>query len=365
MLLLAGFIPERKPIMKKSLSLLLGLAFFTAVFGISACADEDLTAYAVANGVVSASSFDDLTAPFSGTLASFDAETGDPVQAGDVVFSMLTTPVEAPEDGTVRYLFAQEGESADAAMNTYGAVAALQPARRQRLECTYSGAANDEECRHLHVGEILYFKTDKEKGTGVVIATRENAYEVEVLTGKYDAGRILDLYRDSDYAYDNKTGSGKVVYREDVPVAASGVIAAVLVQPGDSVRKGDTLFTVVGQDAPFDASPEITARKSGVIGLIPVSSGQQVWKGQLLARVYHTDAPEIVAEVDEMDLHSLRVGDTVPVTLDVEESRVLTGTVTEISSLGSQRQNAAYFTVHISVEASGLRLGQSASVYLP
>ena len=66
-----------------------------------------------------------------------------------------------------------------------------------------------------------------------------------------------------------------------------------------------------------------------------------------------------------MDLHSLKVGDTIPVTLDTDESNILTGTVTEISSLGTQRQNAAYFTVHVSVEKAGLKLGQSASIYLP
>lgn len=351
--------------MKKMLSLMLLVTFSSAFFGMSAFAEVDLTSYGIANGVVSASSFEDLTAPFSGTLAPFDAEAGDSVQAGDVLFSLLTVPVFAPEDGTVRYFFAREGESADTAMNTYGAVAALQPARKQRLECTYSGAADYEECRHLHVGEILYFKADKEKGTGVVISTRANAYDVEVLTGEYDAGKILELFRDSDYAYDNKTGSGKIVYREDVPIAASGVIAEIHAKPGESVSKGDTLFTLVGQDAPFGASPKIASGNAGVIATIPVSSGQQVWRGQMLARVYHTDSLEIVADVDEMDLHSLKVGDTIPVTLDTDESTVLTGTVTEISSLGTQRQNAAYFTVHVSVEKSGLKLGQSASVYLP
>ena len=41
-----------------------------------------------------------------------------------------------------------------------------------------------------------------------------------------------------------------------------------------------------------------------------------------------------------------------------------TGTVTEISALGVTRQNAAYYTVHVSIPASSGRLGASASVYL-
>ena len=95
------------------------------------------------------------------------------------------------------------------------------------------------------------------------------------------------------------------------------------------------------------------------------TSGQQVWKGQLLARISRTDSLEIVADVDEMDLNGLKVGDRVPVTLDTNEKEILTGTVTEIAGLGVTRQNAAYYTVHLTVDADGLMLGQSASVYLP
>ena len=341
--------------MKKLVSLLLVLTVLAGISASAAPAEPDLTAYSVANGVVTSSVFDDITAPFSGTLSFFDLEPGDTVQPGDTIFSMLTTPVSAPEDGTIRYLFAKEGESADAAMSTYGAVVALQPLRRQRLSCTYSGAADYDDCRHLHIGDIL----------GVVIATRDGAYDVEVLTGEYDAGKQLDLFKDNYYAYDNKVGSGKVILREDLTIAGSGMIAEMMVSPGDAVKKGDTLFTLMGQDASFGASPEVKATVEGVVASVPVASGQQVWKGQLLARIYHTDSLEIVAEVDEMDLKDLKVDDTVPITLDTDEAHILSGTVTEISSLGTQRQNAAYYTVHVTVQQPGMMLGQSASVYLP
>ena len=351
--------------MKKGILFLLVLSLVLGAAGTAAFAETDLTAYSVANGVVTASVFDDVTAPCSGTLRSFTLEAGDPVQAGDVLFSMLTTAVAAPEDGTVRYLFARQGDSADAATAVYGAVAALEPAGRQRLACTYAGAADYDDCRHLHIGEVLYFKLDKEKGTGVVIAAGEDAYEVEILTGEFDSGKQMDLFKNSDYSYEDKVGSGRVVLRGDVAIQASGVIAEMQVGQGDTVSKGDTLFTVMAQDADVGSSPDVAAEHDGVVASVPAAAGQQVWKGQLLARIYRTDSLEILAEVDEIDLKSLKVGDTVPVTLDTDESRVLTGTVTEISSLGTRRQNAAYFTVHVSVSEPNLMLGQSASVYLP
>ena len=153
--------------------------------------------------------------------------------------------------------------------------------------------------------------------------------------------------------------------RDDVTVPASGVVTALKVGRGETVKKGDTLFELLGPDADLGAVPEVSSPAAGVISAVAAASGQQVWKGQLLARISRTDSLEIVADVDEMDLNGLKVGDRVPVTLDTKENEILTGTVTEISGLGVTRQNAAYYTVHLSVDADSLMLGQSASVYLP
>ena len=203
------------------------------------------SACSITDGIVTAVEFEDITAPCSGTLYSFDLNAGDTVSAGDLLFELLTISVAAPEDGTVRYLFAGEGDSADAAMRTYGAVLAMEPTLNLRLSCTYSGAADYEDCKHMHIGDILYFKYDKEKGTGVVISTADNAYEVEVLSGKFDSGKSLELYKDNDYAYDNRVGTGKVYKRNDVTIAGAGRIVQFFVSEGDKVKKGE-LFAFLG-----------------------------------------------------------------------------------------------------------------------
>ena len=147
--------------MKKLCCFFLVLILLQASVSSFAFAEPDLTAYSVASGTVNASAFDDLTAPCSGVLTSFDLEAGDAVTAGQELFTMLTTVITAPEDGTVRYLFASAGDSADQTVSRYGAVLAMEPSNALRLSCTYSGAADYEECRHLHIGEKLYFKLDK------------------------------------------------------------------------------------------------------------------------------------------------------------------------------------------------------------
>ena len=351
--------------MKKLIPVILCLVLLVCLPGTRAAAETDLTQYAIANGVVRASAFDDITAPCSGTLLPFDWEAGDTVDAGTAMFEMMTTNICAPEDGTVRYLFAEQGDSADSAMATYGAVLALEPSARQRMHCTYEDAADYEENKHLHIGDVLYFKSSSEKGSGVVIAAAGDNYEVEILTGSFDADKKMDLYKDSGYRSHDKVGKGKVYLRDDVTVAAAGRIAEILVAQGDEVTKGDVLLRVMAQDADAGVQAAVSAPADGVVGMVAVSTGQQVWKGQLLCRVWRSGTTEVVAEVDEMDLGNQSVGDQSPVTMDTDESRVLTGTVTEISALGNTKQNAAYYNVHLSVNDTGLMLGQSASVYLP
>ena len=351
--------------MKKLIPVIMCLVLLVCLPGTRAAAETDLTQYAIANGVVRASAFDDITAPCSGTLLTFDWEAGDTVDAGTAMFEMMTTNICAPEDGTVRYLFVEQGDSADSAMATYCAVLALEPSARQRMHCTYEDAADYEENKHLHIGDVLYFKSSSEKGSGVVIAAAGDNYEVEILTGSFDEEKKMDLYKDSGYRSHDKVGKGKVYLRDDVTVAAAGRIAEILVAQGDEVKKGDVLLRVMAQDADAGAKAAISAPADGVVGTVAVNPGQQVWKGQLLCRVWRSGTTEVVAEVDEMDLGNLSVGDQIPVTMDTDESRVLTGTVTEISALGNTKQNAAYYNVHLSVNDTGLMLGQSASVYLP
>ena len=351
--------------MKKAIPLLICAVLLAALAALPAAAETDLSACAIANGSVQAAAFTDVTAPCSGTLLPFDWNPGDRVEAGAVLFEMMTTRITAPEDGTLRCLFVEPGDSADAAMATYGAVAALEPARLERMHASYRTAPDEADCRHVHVGQPLWFKLEGAKGTGVVIATAGQGYEVEILTGVFDIDEALSLYKDDSYDYSSRVGEGIVYKRDDVPIAAAGLVAAIQAAPGERVKKGDTLMTLLPPDADIGAAPEVRAGSAGVLSAVAAVSGQQVWKGQLLARISRTDALEVVADVDEMDLNGLKVGDRIPVTLDTDESKILTGTVTEIAGLGVTRQNAAYYTVHLRVDESGLMLGQSASVYLP
>ena len=159
--------------------------------------------------------------------------------------------------------------------------------------------------------------------------------------------------------------SGVVNRRDTLMAVGQGRVAEVLVKVGDQVKNGTPLLRLMPTATTPDASPDITAAQNGVIGTLAVQPGQQVYEGQLLARLMLVDKLEVVAQVDEVNLKNLYVGDKVSVTLDMDESNVLTGTVTEIGNLGTTVQNAAYFPVHVELTTNQIPLGASASVYIP
>lgn len=353
--------------MKKLLCAVLALLLIVP----SACAvtEEDLLECTVANGAVSSVEFIDIVAPYSGTLASFDLEAGDAVTRGDELFSMLTSCITASEEAYVTCVFASAGDRAEDILARYGALVSMEPVQQRRIVASTSSAYNKDENHTLHVGEILYFRStgsDREEGEGRVISVSGENYVVDILSGDFELDETLTLYRDDDYESRDNVGKGSVIRRDPLSAVGSGVVATVEVEAGAKVQPGDTLVTLMGADADPSASPVVGAPADGVVATVAVSAGQQVWKGQLLARLYLTDAREIVAQVDEVYLGALKPGDTLPVTLDADEDTILECTVTEISSLGSTAQNAAYYTVRLALNnAENVRLGQSARVYLP
>ena len=350
--------------MKKLLALLTALMLLIP----AALADEDLSGYAIANGTVTAVHFVDLTAPFSGTLTAFDLDAGDRVAAGDTLFSMLLSTVYAPEAGTVT-LFAGKDDDASGVMAHYGALASLETEIPTQVTASTAGAYNTKENHILYVGETLYFRSSgsgREEGYGRVIRIDGNGYVVDILKGIFDVGESFNLYRNDRYDSRDNVGRGTVTRRNPLSLAGSGRVYELMVADGDHVEVNAPVMTLMSADADPGASPMIVAPEDAVVASVAVAPGQQVWKGQMLARLYLTDELEVIAEVDEVDLHGLKVGDQLPITLDIDEDTVLYGVVTEIAALGVTRQNAAYYTVHISLQdTDNVLLGGSASVYLP
>ncbi len=344
------------------------LCLLLALTGSAALAETDLGAMDTATGEVEAVRTFDITAPYSGVLLPFDLELGDRVKLGDALFELDTAKVYAPCDGTLGALFAAVGDDADAVTRRYGGIAAVEPKENLILDCTTTGAYDEAENKLLHVGELLYYKNasgDKANGTGRVTAVSPSGYQVEILSGTPEVKQSVNLYRDSFYTRESNVGKGTCAPASPVSVPGSGRVLRVHAAEGQSVKAGDLLFELAAADAAPDAlSAKVPSSASGVISALAAASGQQVYKGQLLCTVSDESALQVTADVDEMDLGSLTVGDSVPVVFDRFPETVYQGTVTSISALGTVKQNASYYTVKLSVGGANLLLGMSATVYL-
>ena len=305
---------------------------------------------ATADAKIVAPNTEKITAPFAGTLLPFDYETGDSVSAHETLFTLDTTPVYATQAGTVSAVFASVGDDASGVAAHYGALAVIEPKNALYIDASTDQAYNDADNRYIHAGETLYLKLSNDKGTGVVTSVSGKKYTVEILSGSFDVDDTVRCFRESTTPSDSEVGRGKVTRYADVQVnATSGRIAAVHVKPGDAVEVGDLLFELVDAQSEKNASRSIAASKDGVITSMNTASGAQVYRGQLLCEVADMSTLELSAEVDELDLNSVAVGDTLTYTLDAFEGETFVGTVTKIYAVGTKKQNATYFDVRITL----------------
>lgn len=349
--------------MKKLSVLLLCAALVCASCPGLALADS--TAASINASIVSSTTHF-VTAPFAGTLLPFTLEAGERVTAGDALFELDTVKVYAPQSGTLSAVFAAPGDAAADIIARYGALAVVEPELPLYVAASTSTADKDDEDKYLHAGETLYLKCGSEKGTGRVTSVSGNDYTVEILTGDFVPGDTVRCYRDSGHDSDSMTGSGKVQRYADSAVTGSGRVLRVHAQAGDAVRAGDLLFELVdAASAPPTDDCTVAAPADGAVLSVDVTPGAQVYQGQLLCRIADLTALELSAEVDEVYLSRLSVGDAVSFVMDAYPEETLTGVVTDIRPLGETRQNAAYFDVRISLpEGHSLLPGMNATVYL-
>ena len=341
---------------KKAICLL--LALFLSLTCAAALA-------ATANATVVAPATVKLTAPFSGILKPFDLTSGERVSAEDVLFEMDTTPVYAPLNGTLAAVFANVGDDAAGVTGYYGALAVIEPAYPLYIDASTADARDRDENKYIHVGETLYLRRGSERGTGRVTSVSGERYVVQVLTGNFELDDDVRCYRDSGYAGDSETGRGPVKRFADALVTASGRIAAVHAAQGEQVSAGELLFETVDTQCEPGAPLQIAAPVDGAVTALAVVSGAQVYRGQLLCEIADLTNLELSAEVDEIDIGGIRVGDTLSYTLDAYEGDTLQGTVTEIRPIGIEKQNATYFDVRVTVPADRLLMpGMNGTVTL-
>lgn len=199
---------------------------------------------------------------------------------------------------------------------------------------------------------------------GRVIQAEGANYTVEVTGGELYMEETVYIYRDEEHSSSSRIGSGTVSRTAELTVGGSGRVAEIYVSEGETVERGQLLFTCVEAETVEDAlsGGQICSTASGVVASVNVQAGQQAAVGSTVLTVYPREGFCAELTVEEADLAAIAVGDSVRLTFDfdAEGARTCEGTVTEISYLGEDTDAGATYTAYVAFDVpEDVRLGMT------
>jgi len=318
-----------------------------------------------------------VSAPYGGTVKSISLREGSLIHVGDEIATMQTTQVLAPEDGTVRGIFSEVG---DTLSNT--TVLNVAPVSKYTITCTIDKAYSSIDTKYVHIGETVYIKCKPDgshKAVGIITAVSGSSYTVQTTAGELYLEETVYIYRSDAYTYKTRIGSGTVSRTREQAITATGSLLKLFVEDGDVVERGQLLFETV--DGTLDAlgtySDTILSDAEGVIASIKVTAGQKISKGDVLLTVYKQEGYQIEFTVDEDQLGTVKVGDSVNIVFNWNEETGATyqGTVTDISYISANSSTDAASTTNTTTSSAAtykgyitfnaddsVRLGMSATI---
>ena len=338
-----------------------------------------------------------VTTTAESTVTAVNFAPGDAIKAGDAVMTMTSSDVES-----------QLSDLKDELSDTRASLAtAKQLLTNLKVTATKGGIIKDIQAQAGSIVDdmdyLCLIATDGKMQ--VVIPAVEgmeqyDAVTVQISEDKQD-GYITDLEGDlatvvfTDRYYpvgtnatvlsaDGATlGSGSITVNEYVEVTAdSGKIAAVAVEDNQKVSKGSTVFTLV-EGAPTstyttlkNTEAELLTKIEDLEGLLTVKAdtdctltalsvevGDTVASGTTVCTLTGTGGFTIALSIDELDIASVKLGQSATVTLDALEGD-FTGTVTNISYSGSGSYVTSYTATITTEPIEGAYPGMSASAQI-
>ena len=163
---------------------------------------------------------------------------------------------------------------------------------------------------------------------------------------------------------------------------AAGTVTSIHVQEGQTVAKNDILIELSGDDLTESiqsasetlrsaeislqnlqdtmANYTVTSPISGTIIEKDAKVGDAVKSGDTLCVIYDLSYLEMTMSIDELDISSVEVGQTVQITADAVEGQTYTGVVTEVSVAGTTSGGITTYPVTVRIdETDGLLPGMN------
>lgn len=173
-------------------------------------------------------------------------------------------------------------------------------------------------------------------------------------------------------------GSGSVkATTQNVTFSSDVTVQSVLKKDGATVKKGDVIAKLTSSDLEdsitqlesqietledtiedSDSSDDdyasnvrkykdLTMKLSTLKTGGTITKGKTISKGQSVCKVLKTSSYKVTINVDELDIKSVKKGQSVTVTADAVEDKTFTGKVTKVSKVGSTSDGVATYPVTI------------------
>lgn len=318
-----------------------------------------------------------ITAPFSGRITELQADQGDELQKG----TRLATLVDDSRMTLTEYFsYAYEDEvyvgmaagvSIPSLMNTYtGAVTEVKKVERLTTEGTrcfavtitldnpgaltqgMTGAAwllagSGEKLYPAVEGSLEYqgSKTVTAPAAGELLTVHVDEYET------VKAGQTLFTIDPSDYADQVESAEKGIANAQKSIATAQERIASYTQRMAEAEEKRSDY--------------NVTSDIDGKVIMVNVREGETPRSGMTAVSVYNLDNMEISANIDELDIGSIRMGMEVSVVKSGTDGATFTGHVSEISYEATNSNGVAYFPITITIPANGeLSAGVNVSYYI-
>ena len=294
-----------------------------------------------------------ITAPVSGQVYSIDVEVGDDVTAGETVATIrdsqtMSLEVSFPADDASSFYV---GQSATVT-----------------LDSTF---------------ETLTGTISKISGTDTVLTGNVIVRSVTIDVSN-PGGLSTEQTASAAVGTATSTASGTFTYKEEETVTAqvSGEVSSIRVSEGDQVSSGQILIVLTSDDLDdsLQSASEslrnaeislenqyenlddytITSPIKGTIVDKNYNAGETTEANQVLCTIYDLSYLTMTLSVDELDIASIEVGQSVSIVADAVEDTTYTGTVTKVSVAGTSSGSATTYPVTIRIdETDGLLPGMS------
>ncbi|MCD8100003.1 MAG: efflux RND transporter periplasmic adaptor subunit [Oscillospiraceae bacterium] len=388
----------------------------TTAYTESAVEYRDITSEITGSGTLQAANSYTVTTLVEGEILTADFEEGDEVEEGQLLYTIDSSDTESSIEraeislsqaqrnysdavenvsdltvkstisGQVVELYVDVGDD----VNNGQTIAVVRDTSVMTLKVNFPA----DDCESFYVGqsatvtldstfETLTGTVTKISGVDTVLSGNRIVHTVTIEV--YNPGGISTTQ--SATATINGVGSsdsGTFEYGDEATITAkvSGTVSSIVADEGDSVSSGGTIIVMTSTDLSeqvTSASESVrtaqlsldsandsldnysfTAPISGTIIDKNYEAGENVESGDTLCIIYDLSYLTMTLSVDELDVSSIEVGQSVEITADAVEGVTYSGVVTKVSVAGTSSGGVATYPVTIRIdETDGLLPGMT------